>query len=98
MYAYKVSLKLFFYEYVWINEFPIIQIIGCVVQLHDEINFIGNEAQDGGALYIITFGQLKIFSNTDVKFEGNEGQWVPYTWKTCLYRGGCSCTHACCIL
>ena len=47
--------------------------IGCVVQLHDEIKFIGNEAQDGGALYIITFGQLKIFPDTTVIFERNEG-------------------------
>ena len=48
--------------------------IGCVVQLRGEINFIGNEAQDGGALYIITFGQLIIFPNTTVRFEKNEGR------------------------
>ena len=48
--------------------------IGCVVQLRGEINFIGNEAQDGGALYIITFGQLIIFPNTTIRFEKKWGK------------------------
>ena len=50
------------------------QIIGCIAQFHDEVDFIGNEAQDGGALYILSFGQLKTFRNTTIKFERNEGR------------------------
>lgn len=46
----------------------------CVVEIHDEVNFIENKARDGGALYILSFGQLKVFSNATITFERNEGQ------------------------
>ena len=48
--------------------------ISCVVELHNEVNFIENEAQDGGALYIRSFGQLKVFPNATITFESNKGR------------------------
>ena len=48
--------------------------VGCVVQIHDEVNFIGNNATSGGALYIISFGQVKVYPNTTMTFENNTGQ------------------------
>lgn len=48
--------------------------IGCVVEIYDEVSFIENEAQDGGALYINSFGQIRIFPNATMKFERNKGQ------------------------
>ena len=52
----------------------ILQVIGSLVQIQDEIDFIENEAQDGGALYINSFGQIRIFPNTTMLFERNKGQ------------------------
>ena len=51
-----------------------VQVIGSVVQIQDEMDFIDNEAQDGGALYINSFGQLRLFPNTTMLFERNKGQ------------------------
>ena len=51
-----------------------LQVIGSLVQIQDEIDFIENEAQDGGALYINSFGQIRIFPNTTMLFERNKGQ------------------------
>ena len=51
-----------------------IQIIGSVAEIHDEVNFVENEGKDGGALYINSFGQLKVFPNTTMTFERNKGQ------------------------
>ena len=48
--------------------------IGCIVEFHDEVKFIGNKAKDGGALYINSFGQLKVFPGTVLIFEKNEGK------------------------
>jgi len=59
--------------YCCIIQFEL-QIIGCVVEIHDEVDFIENEAQDGGALYINSFGQLKVFPNATMTFERNKGQ------------------------
>ena len=41
--------------------------IGCIVEIHDE-------AKNGGALYIISFGQIKLFPDSALTFEKNEGQ------------------------
>ena len=59
------------------SEFPVnvlVQIIESVLHLHDEVNFIENKAKDGGALYIASLGQLKVYPNTTVSFERNEGR------------------------
>ena len=48
--------------------------IECVLHLHDKVNFIENKAKDGGALYIASLGQLKVFANTVITFEGNIGR------------------------
>ena len=48
--------------------------VECVIHLHDKVNFIENKAQDGGALYITSLGQIKVFPNTIVTFERNEGR------------------------
>ena len=48
--------------------------IGSLVQIQDEVNFIDNEAQDGGALFVTAFGQLRLFPNTTMLFERNKGQ------------------------
>ena len=48
--------------------------IGCAVQFKGEVNFIENEAKDGGALYIISFGQMKVFPDTTITFERNKGK------------------------
>ena len=44
------------------------------MEIHDEVNFIENEAQDGGALHISSFGQLRVFPNATMTFERNRGQ------------------------
>ena len=48
--------------------------IGCVVQFKGEVNFIENTANDGGALYIVSFGQMKVFPDTTIMFERNKGK------------------------
>ena len=48
--------------------------IRCVVEIHDEVNFVGNKAENGGALYIISFGQIKVFPDSTLTFEKNEGR------------------------
>ena len=51
--------------------------IGCPVQIQDEVKFVGNKAKNGGALYIISFAQLKVFPNTTLTVENNKGRWAP---------------------
>ena len=48
--------------------------IGCVVEIHDEVKFVGNNAKNGGALYILSFGQIRMFSGATLTFEKNKGQ------------------------
>ena len=48
--------------------------IGCVIEIHGEVNFVGNKAKNGGALYVISFGQIKVFPGTALTFERNEGR------------------------
>ena len=48
--------------------------IGCVVEIHDEVKFVGNKAKNGGALYIISFGQIKMFPDSVLTFENNKGR------------------------
>ena len=48
--------------------------IGCVVEIHDKVKFVGNKAKNGGALYIISFGQVRMFSDASLTFENNEGR------------------------
>ena len=48
--------------------------IGCVVEIHDEVKFIGNKAKNGGALHIISFGQIKLFPDSALIFEKNQGR------------------------
>ena len=50
--------------------------IGCIVEFHDKVKFVGNKVKNGarGALYIISFGQIKVFPGTVLTFENNEGQ------------------------
>ena len=47
-----------------------------MAEIYDEMSFIGNEAQDGGALYISSLGQMRVFPNATIKFERNKGQYV----------------------
>ena len=51
-----------------------IQVIGCVVEIHDEVKFVGNKAKHGGALYIVSLGQIKMFPDSALTFENNEGR------------------------
>lgn len=55
------------------HEHAFVQVIGCVVQIHGEVNFTKNKAQDGGALYIDSFGQLRVYPEATITFEGNTG-------------------------
>ena len=48
--------------------------IGCVVEIHDEVKFVGNKAKNGGALYIVSFGQIRMFSGATLTFDKNEGR------------------------
>ena len=48
--------------------------IGCVVEIHDEVKFVGNKAKHGGALYIVSLGQIKMFPDSALTFENNEGR------------------------
>ena len=52
------------------------QIIASLVQIHDDVWFIDNETPDGGALYINSFGQIQMFSNSSMTFERNKGRYV----------------------
>lgn len=47
---------------------------GCMVQIHDEVNFIENESRNGGALNIYSFGQLQVYPNTTITFARNKGR------------------------
>jgi len=57
-----------------ISNVILYQVIAALVQIHDEVWFINNEAPDGGALYINSFGQIKMFSNSSMTFDSNKGQ------------------------
>jgi len=60
----------FLYAYANVNT----QIIASVVQIHDKVKFIDNETPDGGALYINSFGQIKMYPNSSITFEQNRGR------------------------
>lgn len=68
---FELVVRLIYHMHTLITT---LQIIGSLVQIQDEVSFIENEAQDGGALYINSFGQIRIFPNTTLLFERNKGQ------------------------
>ena len=52
------------------------QVVGSQIQVHGHISFIGNnaEAHVGGALYIQAFGQIKVYTGSQIDFINNTGR------------------------
>ena len=55
-----------------------LQVVGSQVQVHGHISFISNnaEGQEGGALYIQAFGQIKVYTGSQIDFINNTGRLV----------------------
>eukprot|EP00731_Ephydatia_muelleri_P037368 Em0452g3a len=59
-----------------INNFgPGLRIIGALVHVNGSITLVNNSASGhvGGALYISSFGQLKLYQGSEMKFINNTG-------------------------
>lgn len=54
------------------------QLVGGLVVSNGNLSFVGNEvdSNEGGALYIQEFGQVKLVPGTRLQFINNTGRWV----------------------
>ena len=53
-----------------------VQIVGSQVNVKDKLLFIGNNALEGGALYISAFGQIVLYRGAELFFTENVGRCV----------------------
>ena len=58
------------------------QIVGSVVDFHDELSFINNSVQDSAQLSLLSFGQVRLMHGLNMTFQGNTGRYR-YTLDIC---------------
>ena len=65
------------YSYIAINVSIHSQIIGALVDIHNTMTFEKNTITDvGGALLLESFGQLRVFPQTNILFDRNSGRFI----------------------
>ena len=63
------------YRELMLVFFSLMQALGTRTEVHGGINFIANDGlgMGGGALYVTSMAQLRLFQGANLTFEGNTG-------------------------
>lgn len=60
------------------------QVVGSQIEVHGHMSFIGNNAEshEGGALHIQAFGQIKVYTGSEIDFVNNTGRLIAFKSNT----------------
>ena len=50
------------------------QLVDSRLTVNGQVEFINNTVTEGGALYLLSFSQVRLVENTKILFEGNRGR------------------------
>ena len=56
------------------------QVVGALVYLSGELNFVNNSGGEDSALHLLSFAQVVLSRGLQINFEGNSGRYVLYIY------------------